>query len=72
MLRKRKHVKEKEEKNTPQDVYVLNREITDVFLLLKAFTYILWFNGMVIDENTYNALPDDCKRLFVKIQQKED
>lgn len=72
MFKGRKKVKKEKEKAVQQSIYILNREVTDAFLLLKAFTYIIWFNGITIDENTYNGLPEDCKRVFMKLPTKTE
>ncbi len=57
-------------KSKKKKLYYLRRDNIDLFLLQKAFYLILWYAGLVIDEDTYNALPPDCKELFIK--QEED
>lgn len=57
-------------KRKKQNLYYLRRDNIDLFLLQKAFYLILWYAGLVIDENTYNALPPDCQQLFIKQEQE--
>jgi len=54
-----------------KNLYYLRRDNVDMFLLQKAFYLILWYAGLVIDEDVFNALPPDCQQLFIK-QESEN